>query len=98
MSTPGNDAVVMSAHAEALAAASARLEKLRKRQKAAAAALAAASENTAAPEPESYEDVAALQAEIVAAEAEVKRWRVKLNPGLDAEGNFKLNLSLVADD
>ena len=40
----------------------------------------------------------ALQAEIAAAEAEVKQWRVKLNPGTDADGRFKMNLSVVADE
>ena len=40
----------------------------------------------------------ALQAEIAVAEAEVKQWRVKLNPGTDADGRFKMNLSVVADE
>ena len=93
----------MSARAEALAAASARLEKLRRRQEAAAAAAAAAvAGNDDAPEAaaaaEPAEDPTALQAEIAAAEAEVKRWRVKLNLGTDADGRFKINLSVVADE
>ena len=94
----------MSAVEQALAAAAARLEKLKRRQEAAAqaAALEAAgnhSEDSARSVAGSVqrEDPEELEREVREAEAEVERWKVKIQSGFDAEGRWKMNLSLVPD-